>query len=78
MLVEDTTEHREIFGEELRAVAYFKSKDEMLNKLRWLLSNSGERERMADAAHRLVTQGRNTYEDRLLTMIGCNRAGVQA
>lgn len=70
MLVEDTHEHRDIFGEEMSSVAYFRHKDEMLEKLRWLLNNNSERERMADAAHWLVAQGGNTYKHRLLTVIG--------
>jgi spore maturation protein CgeB len=71
MLTEDTQEHREIFGEEGQAVVYFRSKSEMVEKLRWLLGHDHERERLASAAHELITNGRNTYKDRLLQMLEC-------
>jgi len=69
MLTEDTAEHREIFGEEGRAVVYFRSVDEMVQKARWLLERDEERRRLAAAAHALVVNGRNTYQDRLETML---------
>lgn len=70
MLTEDTEEHRELFGEEGRAVVYFSTIPEMITKLRWLLAHPQERQRLADAAHQLVTGGRHTYKDRLSTMLG--------
>jgi spore maturation protein CgeB len=70
MLLEDTAEHREIFGAEKEAVAYFRSIDEMINKLRWLLDHDVERIRLARAAHQLIVNGRHTYKDRLATMLG--------
>ncbi len=70
MLVEDTEEHREIFGEEGQAVIYFRSMDQMIKKSRWLLEHEEERQRLAQMVYRLVTQGRNTYRDRLMTMLG--------
>lgn len=69
MLVEDTTEHRDLFGEDMRKVAYFNGSEEMLAKLLWLLNNDTERERMAVAAHELITKNGNTYLDRLKIMI---------
>ncbi len=69
MLTEDTEEHREIFGEEGKAVVYFRTVDEMVGKLRWLLSHEAERRRLAEAAHRLITQGKHTYKDRLIVML---------
>lgn len=70
MLAEDTQEHREIFGPEGEAVSYFRTPVEMVAKLRWLLDRGEERRRLAQAAHRLVTQRRHTYRDRLQTMLG--------
>jgi spore maturation protein CgeB len=69
MLTEDTEEHREIFGEEGKAVVYFRPILEMIEKLRWLLDHDDERQRLAEAAYRLIVNGRNTYKDRLLTML---------
>lgn len=69
MLTEDTSEHREIFGAEGEAVVYFRTIDEMIAKLRWLLDHPDERQRLATAAHRLITGGRHTYRDRLITML---------
>jgi spore maturation protein CgeB len=68
MLVEDTTEHRDIFGIDKEAVAYFRTIDEMIEKLRWLLANDKERWRLARAAHDLIVNGHNTYLDRLISM----------
>lgn len=69
MLVEDTAEHREIFGKDMVTVAYFDTVGVMLTKLRWLLENDSERARMANAAHELITNNGNTYLDRLKLML---------
>jgi len=69
ILMEDTEEQREIFGEDGQAVLYFKDVAEMLDKLRWLLTHDGERRRLAQAAHRMVTRAKHTYKDRLLNML---------
>ena len=69
MLTEDTPEHREIFGAEGEAVVYFRTIDEMIARLRWLLDHPDERLRLATAAHRLITGGQHTYRDRLITML---------
>jgi len=69
MLAEDTDEHREIFGEDGNAVLYFRGAKNLVTRLRWLLDNQEERLRLAQAAHRLVTQGPHTYRDRLLTIL---------
>jgi spore maturation protein CgeB len=69
MLVEDTGEHREIFGLPDRAVAYFRSQDEMVQRTRRLLEDPAERERLAFEAHRLIVEGGHTYRDRLRRML---------
>jgi spore maturation protein CgeB len=73
MLLEDTPEHRAIFGEDGHAVVYFDSTDTLLERLRWLLAHDSERRRLAEAAHHVIVGGQNTYADRLTTMLG---AGV--
>jgi len=70
MLVEDTEEHREIFGPNGEAVVYFRSIPEMTDKARWLLDRPAERQRLAAAAHSRIVTGSHTYQDRLATMLG--------
>jgi spore maturation protein CgeB len=69
MLIEDTEEHRAIFGEDGKAVIYFRDVNDMIEKLRWLLAHDDERQRLAQTAHHLITQGKHTYRDRLMTML---------
>jgi spore maturation protein CgeB len=69
MLTEDTEEHREIFGADGKAIIYFRSISEMIERLRWLLDHDEERQRLAQAAHRLIVNGQHTYKDRLLAML---------
>jgi spore maturation protein CgeB len=69
MLTEDTQEHREIFGAEGESVVYFQTVPEMVEKAQWLLNHDQERLRLAKNAHLLITQGANTYRDRLKTML---------
>jgi spore maturation protein CgeB len=69
MAVEDTKEHREIFGDDGMRVVYFKTPGEMVEKTKWLLEHRDERERMKLAAHEHIVNGRNTYGDRLAAMI---------
>jgi spore maturation protein CgeB len=72
MLTEDTEEHREIFGEDGKAAVYFRTIDEMIEKLRWLLAHDADRLRLAKAAHDLIVTGSNTYRDRLRTILGAH------
>ncbi|HUJ10285.1 MAG TPA: glycosyltransferase [Verrucomicrobiae bacterium] len=65
LLAEDTEEHREIFGDDGEAVAFFRTREEMVEKLRWLLAHEDARQRLREAAHRVITGGHNTYRDRL-------------
>ena len=69
ILIEDTPEHREVFGPDGEAVIYFRSIPEMVDRARWLLQHGAERKRLAAAAHARITQGRNTYADRLQVML---------
>jgi spore maturation protein CgeB len=69
MLVEDTLEHREIFGAEGAAVIYFSTIPEMLAKAHWLIAHDQERNRLAIAVHHLIKHGQHTYHDRLNTIL---------
>jgi len=69
MLVEDTAEHREIFGPDGEAVMYFKRHDDMLNKLSGLLADENQRSSLAANAHGHICGKQNTYADRLQSML---------
>ena len=69
MLVEDTEDHREIFGEEGKTVVYFNNIDRMIEKARWLRGSDEERQRLAGSLHKLITSGKHTYSDRLTRML---------
>jgi spore maturation protein CgeB len=70
MVVEDTDEHRSLFGPEGEAVLYYAGTDEMLRKVRWLKADPALAVRLGQAAHRLITSGKHTYADRLRSMLG--------
>ncbi len=69
MLAEDTMEHREILGAEGAAVIYFRTVNEMVERVHWLLNHADERRRLAAAAHTRIVNQPNTYRDRLTTML---------
>lgn len=74
MLAEDTDEHREILGADGDAVVYFRTLDEMIDRLRWLLAHDNERRRLAEAVRVRITSGQNTYKDRLESMLAAAAA----
>ena len=69
MVVEDTDEHRALFGSEGESVLYAVSPREALSKTKYLLENAAERQRLREAAHRRIVTGRHTYADRLQTIL---------
>jgi len=68
MLAERSDEHLEFFKEDKEA-AYFGSDEELLSKVRYYLSHEAERRRIACAGYQRVITGKNTYQDRLATML---------
>jgi hypothetical protein len=68
MLVEKTDDHSALFGPDGSNVTYFSTADEMVEKLKWLLGNAAERERLAARVHQLIARGHHTYRDRLAQM----------
>jgi spore maturation protein CgeB len=76
MLVQDTDEHRALFGPHGDAAVYFRTIPEMLHELRWLLNSDAERRRLSIAVQRRIRQGRHTYDDRLRTMLAQVTVGV--
>ena len=70
MLVEDTMEHREIFGGDGECVVFFNCNEQMISRARWLLDHPEERVRLRHAVYRrIVLEGKNTYSDRLKTIL---------
>ena len=69
LLAERTSDHERLFGTEGENVLYAETPAEAVSKVRWLLTNPSERDRLARAAHAVVTGGRHTYADRLATML---------
>lgn len=68
-LMEDTPEHRELFGNDNERVAYFRGVDDMVGKARALVADAPLRDRLAQACHRHITGGGHTYRHRLRQML---------
>ncbi len=69
MVVEDTPEHREIFGPDEHAVKYVREPDEARARIAELLDNAVERKRLSAAAHELIVKGDHTWRSRLEAML---------
>ncbi|MCW5717126.1 MAG: glycosyltransferase [Bauldia sp.] len=69
MVVEDTADHRALFGPEGEAVLYFRTAADAEANARRLLGDEVLRLRLRAAAQRRVRSGGNTYRDRLRTML---------
>jgi hypothetical protein len=69
MVVEDTEEHRQIFGADGIRILYFRTAGEMVEQVRILLANDVLRRSLRDNVHLHITNGANTYTDRLASMI---------
>lgn len=65
MLVEDTVEHRGIFGPDGEAVIYFRTAREAAERARSLLAAPAERARLSKAVRTRILRGAHTYQDRL-------------
>ena len=66
MLVEDTEDHRSLFGDDGECVRYFTTMDELDQQAKALLKNPDERQHLAEAVHRRICkEGQHTYADRL-------------
>mgnify|MGYP001340809236 CR=1 FL=1 len=68
MILEDTSEHRRLFGEEGECALYYSTPEELHEKVRRLLKDENLRQRLATAAHRKIMDGGHSYADRLVTM----------
>ncbi|HET9373019.1 MAG TPA: glycosyltransferase [Vicinamibacterales bacterium] len=80
-LVEDTADHRELFGEERDLTCYFTDERDVVAQATALLGDPRRRRALADHAYTRITAGGHTYRDRLAAMLtfaersaGANRA----
>jgi spore maturation protein CgeB len=69
MLVEDTEDHRAIFGSDGEAVLFFRTPEEAAKRARFLISDSSERARLATSVRARITGAPHTYRDRLSSML---------
>lgn len=69
MLVEDTEEHRELFGADGESVVYFRTPEEAATRAKRLVSDPAERLRLAAAVRARITSAPNTYHDRLSAIL---------
>jgi spore maturation protein CgeB len=69
MVVEETSEHREIFGPDGECVVYFRTPEEAAARVIALLDRPSERRRLSAAVQERIVGGANTYADRLKTML---------
>ena len=68
-VVEDTEEHRKIFGSDGEAVLYFKTPEELVRRAGEAFGNPELRVKLRRNAHRVITERPNTYVDRLRTIV---------
>jgi spore maturation protein CgeB len=69
IVAQDTEEHRTFYGPDGEVAHYFSNSDQMIEKVRWLLSNPQIRARTRANAATWVAQNRHTYADRLNAML---------
>jgi spore maturation protein CgeB len=69
LLLEDTEEHRTIFGSEWQNAAYFHNEASMLEKIAKLKSDPSLRAQMQASVVRLIHSKPHRYQDRLETMV---------
>ncbi len=77
-MLADRTDGQRAFLTEDREAVYFSSVEEMIDKTRYYLDHPSERKRIAEAGRHRITSDKNTYKDRLRTIIELvgGRAGV--
>lgn len=73
MLVEDTADHRALFGADGECVQYYRGSEDALSRARILLENPELRMRLSQAARDRVCSAPNTYAARLETIVSDGR-----
>ena len=70
LVVEDTSEHRDMFGADEAGVLYYQSAQSLAAQVVRLCSDEALRVRLAKAANQRVATAANTYAARLQTLLG--------
>jgi spore maturation protein CgeB len=70
MLVEDTKEHRDIFGGDEEAVVYFRTAQEAAVRAHSLIADDAKRARLTSAVRTRIVNGGHSYRDRVIAMLG--------
>jgi spore maturation protein CgeB len=78
ILVEDSDDHRDLFGPDGEAVVYFSTPEQGVAQLRQLLTDPDRRTAMAARARAAIARGHHAYADRLQAMLGRVRAAEVA
>ena len=68
LIAEDTADHREIFSSE-KNVLFFKSRQELFEKISWAHANPQLAKVIAQNGHKLITRNENTWGDRAFFII---------
>ncbi len=74
MLVEDTPEHRALYGPGNDRVCYFQNDAELLERTRWLVDHPAEGRAMAERVRRHICSDANTYADRFRAILAASLA----
>jgi spore maturation protein CgeB len=69
MLVEDTAEHREIFGLDGECVVYFSCAEDAASRALLLVGDAPQRARLAAAVRARIACGKHSYRDRLQEIV---------
>jgi spore maturation protein CgeB len=69
MLVEETEDHRALFGSDGDAVIFFRTPEEAATRAQALIADSAERARLSASVRMLITGGGHTYQHRLRSML---------
>ena len=69
MLVEDTPDHRDLFGEDGEAVVFFRTPADAVDRLRALLNDAPRRAALALRVRERIARGDHTYAARLRHML---------
>lgn len=69
LLVEDTDEHRDLFGRDGESVRYFRGANEAASRYRELLDDEAERLRLRVSVQQRMASGAHRYSDRLRTIV---------
>lgn len=71
LVTEDTQEHRELYGPDGEATLYWKTPEDMIERVSQIIADKDGRDRMAVNLHHCLTEHqRHSYHSRLLKLLG--------